>query len=361
MVGTMKLKTILVITTAACALACAQGDVEPEGAANGPLEEHSFHVTQTSLLNMGTHERLMVDGTVGDYDATLFVDLAGVQTGVLSLDGETWFANASSANFEAHPAQSGAVLRAWMFGTCAGCPVSDDWQMLTGQILVDQSDNARFAGRLDLVLEGRIPAFPSATGAPIRLKVTGEFGVDFAPAAVDPTVGEPKSETSQTETPAVGGPTETVGAPETSPTADWEGPAASPVSDVFEVTLFKNQGVNFSAGEVVNKGNFANSDLYATAGKHYLKLSPGGNTSTKGRPLRWFQNSGGFVQTFDSVQDVPLSLPTDADSSKSIVNAKSYIGFVVKNHLSDDYTRVWIKHGNEDYVTLQFQLVVPAQ
>ncbi len=69
-------------------------------------------------------------------------------------------------------------------------------------------------------------------------------------------------------------------------------------------------GVDMLTGEIMDPGNFANSDLFAKANGDALKLYTGGPTSAKNRPVEWFQ-TGGTADHFQSLDEVPNEpLPT---------------------------------------------------
>ena len=116
------------------------------------------------------------------------------------------------------------------------------------------------------------------------------------------------------------------------------------------VTLQAKQGVSFADGCVQTPGNFLNSDLYVTQGAPYLKLAPGGTSSVNTVDVRWSTPS-----TYNSLAEVPDTLP-NVDSTSSLPQAKTGIGFVIKNHTTDGYTKGWIQDGAPEtgYVTIQF-------
>lgn len=115
------------------------------------------------------------------------------------------------------------------------------------------------------------------------------------------------------------------------------------------VTLKPEQGVNFATGQVIDPGNFKNSDLYATYGHTYLKITPGGDKSTVSNPVLW----QGPVNSFDQIT---FNVPVDG-KGYSLAQARSGEAFVLKNHLSDGYTRGWIIAGDDTVVTIEYELL----
>ena len=71
-----------------------------------------------------------------------------------------------------------------------------------------------------------------------------------------------------------------------------------------EVTLTEDTGIDLVTGQFQEKGNSATSDIYATAGSSYLKLTSGGKI-TNPRPVNFFLGQGGVHETFGSLSEVP--------------------------------------------------------
>ncbi|MFT7624175.1 MAG: hypothetical protein ACI9WU_003362 [Myxococcota bacterium] len=346
---------------ATLSIGCAQGAPEDTLLAEEPLfaaagdDQHAvgFEALTIELQEAQGFARVRVTGNVNGWPAVLNIDLDRnllVVGQPLIVEGETWFDAADSAVFDQHPEQASAVLRAWVYGACADCPVAEAWQQMYGTLTIHSYSTGAIDGTLDLTLEGRIPAWAGAS-ADLAVSISGPFATGTVVAPVVQPTPQPVAEPSTPVGSNTSGPA----------TQEPAGPPAVTASDIYEATLLPGQGIDLSTGEVVNKANHANCDLWATEGHAFMKLSPGGTSPTVGRPLRWFSNSGGFMRTFNSLSEVPLQLPTAADGSKSIVKAKPWIGFVVQNNLSDSYTRVWISAGSADSLTIQYQTMVPAQ
>ncbi len=136
-----------------------------------------------------------------------------------------------------------------------------------------------------------------------------------------------------------------------------DGPGGGAAPDSGTVTLRAEEGVNLVTGAWNEKGNYANSDLYATDnGSGGLKLAPGGDTPTHSRPVEWFQTAGGVYQTFPSLDAVPETLPTGDASGLPLPHAKSHNGFVVQIS-TGGYVRGWIERADAESLTLQWARV----
>jgi hypothetical protein len=119
-----------------------------------------------------------------------------------------------------------------------------------------------------------------------------------------------------------------------------------------EVSLSADTGIDCSTGTFQAKGNYANSDLFATAGSSHLKLATGGSDPTKNRPVNFFLGLGGIHETFVSLDDVPAGIPT-SDMTQSLIHAKTGNGFVLMR-ADGGYTRGWITYADGVKVTIQY-------
>ena len=119
-----------------------------------------------------------------------------------------------------------------------------------------------------------------------------------------------------------------------------------------EVSLTADTGIDFSTGTFQAKGNYANSDLFATAGSSHLMLATGGSSPTKNRPVNFFLGPGGIHGTFASLDDVPAETPP-SDMTQSLIHAKTGNGFVLMR-ADGGYTRGWIKSADGLKVTIQY-------
>ena len=337
----------------------------PDETAPLALQDRSFTPNKVGVQPVGAEHRLTFTGTVDATPVELYVDLqldglAGTLGATHNLGGETFFETAHFARFLPFAEHSTAIVRAYATGTCSTCAFDGSWQLVTGTIAIDTLDEGRITGRISMVLEGDIPQAGGLRN--IRTMISGPFVAPISAAMAAPAPAPPATEPSPTpgNTPTTPEPTPTPEEPTPSVEPTEQGLGATEASPVYEATLYVGWGLNLATGETFKKANFANSDLYATAGNPYLKLTPGGPSPTKGQPLRWFKNSGGFVKSFGALTDVPLELPTDEDGSQSIVSAKPYMGFIVKANLSQTFARVWVRNASADQITLEYQLITAA-
>jgi hypothetical protein len=352
------------LTLALIITALAVGCDAPDEAAPVAFEDRSFSPAKVSIRAVGSEHRLTFTGSVDNAPVELYVDLhlnnvVNTLGATHNLGGETFFETANFARFMPFEEHSNTVVRAYAMGACTTCELDGNWQLVTGTLTVDSLTDNTIVGRISVVVEGDIPLasglrnIRTFISGPFETAVAQQSGTDYQPVAPAPEV-DPVEPTPE---PPVdnGQPTGT-----TTQDSAPEGPNATAVSPVYEATLHAGWGVNLATGETFKKANFANSDLYATAGHPYLKLTPGGTSPTHGQPLRWFKNSGGFVKSFGALTEVPLELPTAADGSQSIVSAKPYMGFIVKANLTDVYARVWVRTASADTLTLEYQLISEA-
>lgn len=128
------------------------------------------------------------------------------------------------------------------------------------------------------------------------------------------------------------------------------GTGSSPGSGT--ITLLDEEGVDFGTGKKQVPGNFQNSDIRASSNPNLgdggcMKLMPGGEKSTKNRPVDWFHG-----QDFESLEDVP-DVAVDAVTNESLTCAETGGGFIIES-MWGGWTRVWISNGSGNSVTLQF-------
>ncbi len=359
MTTTLPIRLLVAATVAALTLTGCMAGPEDELIAV-PAVQHQFTPTSATANWTDAELQLRVTGELAGDTVTVNIDLdrasveALPQHSMLTISGETFFESANWAVFDNSETQSPVVLRAWLFGTCDACGVAQDFQRLEGGLSLVSADQTAVAGALALTMDGRVPAWNNSEGD-VRAIIEVPFNISLVEPVQPTTPEEPAVEPSEPTTPPT-----PPSQPETEPVV--EQPPA-PVVDgntiSGEVTLTAEMGINFATGQAVKPANFANCDLFASAGTSFLKLSPGGPTPVKGQPLTWFTTPGGLIETFLSLSDVPNVVPQDSDGSKSIVNAKKGIGFVLRNNTSDGYTRVWIRHGAKKQVTIEYVTVLP--
>jgi hypothetical protein len=117
------------------------------------------------------------------------------------------------------------------------------------------------------------------------------------------------------------------------------------------VTLSANDGVDFHTGLVKDPGNYLNSDLFASEnGDSGLKLSTGGDAPTSGRPIIWFRTPGQTLETYESLEEVPLVTPEREDP---LLHAKPGLGFVLETE-EGDLVRGWLSAADAGSVTIEW-------
>lgn len=124
------------------------------------------------------------------------------------------------------------------------------------------------------------------------------------------------------------------------------------------ITLARDEGVDFGTGKVRDPGNYANSDLFATAnGDSGMKLASGGDNPTHNRPITWFFTPGGLPSQFPDLASVPRApLPTGAEQ---LVHAKTGNGFLLET-ADGDHVRGWLAAASATSITIEWQRVILA-
>ena len=117
------------------------------------------------------------------------------------------------------------------------------------------------------------------------------------------------------------------------------------------VTFGADEGVDFGSGQVKSPGNYVNSDLFATANGALLRLSTGGSSPTKSRPVNWFK-PGGVPWTFESLDEVPDETPGEA-MGLPLLNGAPGNGFVALS-MDGAWVKGWIEAIDGSSVTLHF-------
>ncbi len=84
-----------------------------------------------------------------------------------------------------------------------------------------------------------------------------------------------------------------------------------------------------------------------------MKLMPGGEKSTKNRPVDWFQG-----QKFISLDQVP-DTAYDPVTNQSLTCAETGGGFIIES-MWGGWTKVWILDGTATSVTLQYAPAAPS-
>ncbi len=128
--------------------------------------------------------------------------------------------------------------------------------------------------------------------------------------------------------------------------------ATEPATQRGAVTLLAEEGVDFATGQVLRPGNYQNSDLFVTANGGSFRMSPGGPDPTRVRDVRWIKTGGGMLMTFDSLAEVPETLPTP-DAGSPLPTAKEHIGFVVQD-MRGGFAKGWVETLRPDSITIQY-------
>ncbi|MEZ4265450.1 MAG: hypothetical protein R3F39_03650 [Myxococcota bacterium] len=124
------------------------------------------------------------------------------------------------------------------------------------------------------------------------------------------------------------------------------------VTQAGTVTLRAEEGVDFATGQILRPGNYLNSDLYVTANAPSFRMSPGGPSPTKVRDTSWIKTGGGVLVAFDSLADVPETLPTPGAGSP-LPSAKVHIGFVIED-MRGGFAKGWVQELTSDTITVQY-------
>ncbi len=130
-------------------------------------------------------------------------------------------------------------------------------------------------------------------------------------------------------------------------------PAAPPQ----EITLKPDQGVVFAGGTVEVAASPLKVDVICYASSKTVDLQAGaGPTIAKQKHLKLFKTSGGVVQKFDSLDDVPDIFPGNEDRDM-VHHAEAGMAFVVENNVSAGHTKAMVKSASKEAVVLQYKAI----
>ena len=118
------------------------------------------------------------------------------------------------------------------------------------------------------------------------------------------------------------------------------------------IALGPDRGIDFANGDAVSPGNWGNSDVFATANGDSLKLTAGGPTPTKNRPVDWFRTAGNVHKKYDSLADVPNTKPTSA-TYPSLLHAEVGHAFSVQT-MEGDYVKGRVTAASAVSVTIEY-------
>ena len=130
-------------------------------------------------------------------------------------------------------------------------------------------------------------------------------------------------------------------------------PAAPPK----EVTLQPEQGVVFAGAQVETEASPLKVDVICYASSKTVDLQAGaGPTISKQKHLKLFKTSGGVVQKFNSLDEVPDIFPGSEDRDM-VHHAEAGMAFVVENNVSAGYTKAIVTSASKEAVVLEYTSV----
>lgn len=123
------------------------------------------------------------------------------------------------------------------------------------------------------------------------------------------------------------------------------------------LTLKAEQGADFGSGALVDPGHPLKADLVCYAGSNSLDCQAGaGPTVADQKHLKLLRTPGGTIASYDSLDQVPTSLPTVSDRDM-LRGVKAGTAFVLENNLTESsYTRAWVKKVGPTSMTLEFEV-----
>jgi len=308
-------------------IACGTDDA-PSGPVQVSVDGHPLEVV-TGTVTMTAHDtdaRLVVkaqaasDGTVTatlDLDPDVLPDL--VVGYPYRIDAVTT-AGSGGNIFAAQPAQPAFIRWVSASSDCDACALAipaDQW--LSGALEISAVSARRLDGRVTI----EITREPS-DGTAVTVEAT--FSVSIPEIEAEPAPRPP------TEHPKV-------------KEAPYDGPS---------VTLSANTSVCFDVAERHSPLSTAD-DMNATPAGNHLKLTPGGPLPTKSNPVNWFM-AGGKPKLFESLADVPATLPVD-QPGLPLIKPKPGMAFVVKNNTSPGYTRGFVAQAVTEALVLHYELM----
>ena len=136
-------------------------------------------------------------------------------------------------------------------------------------------------------------------------------------------------------------------------------PEAEPLvaATLAEVTLKPDQGVVFAGGQVESAASPLKVDIICYASSKTVDLQAGaGPTISKQKHLKLFKTSGGVVQKFEGLDEVPDIFPGSEDRDM-VHHAEAGMAFVVENNVSAGYTKAIVKEASTEEVVLLYTSV----
>jgi hypothetical protein len=358
----------LILSLLLLALSACTPETEIKATIDGKAVE--FESAEAVLQPIDGGYRLTVGGLRMDCDFGLQVNVEFEGSLIDNLEEKSSFDIDGRAEIEGetityipNDKNSVKLSRVWIGAVCVDCSSELKLvQLIDGTLIFDDKNDEDAWGRLNLHSRGPLPGWTEEQmkavdamleivwAAPLEYKAaTTEGGTSDEGTTDEGTTDEGTTDEGTTDEGTTQGSTDEGG-------TTTGGTTGEPTGQAGTVTLNAETGIVFSSGEVLKPGNYKNSDIYATAGSGYLKLTPGGLIPTESNPVTWFQGAGGFHSTYSSLKQVPSSKPSE-ESGYSLVKAKAGIGFVVKNNVSEGYTKGWISQGGSGKVIIEYVVI----
>lgn len=109
-----------------------------------------------------------------------------------------------------------------------------------------------------------------------------------------------------------------------------------------EVTLAIGDGLVCSTGEVKNGATYLDVDLILYKNQGGFDLKPGSESASAQMAMKVF-GSGGVEKVFGSLDEVPSTLPGNADQYAYMREVGTGWGAVVQHNIGDGHSKIWIK------------------
>ncbi|HIA04533.1 MAG TPA: hypothetical protein EYN66_21995 [Myxococcales bacterium] len=353
----------LIFSIALATISACTPETEINATING--KEVEFESAVAVLQPIESGYRLTVNGLRKDNDFGLQVNVEFEASLIDEMEEESIFEIDGRAELMGEETtyipeakNSLKVSKVWIGAVCVDCdPELQLVQLLDGTLIFDDKDDEKAWGQLNLHSRGPLPGWTAEQMKSVdaKLEIIWAAPLEYDAGTTDAgTTDAGTTDAGTTDAGSTDGGTTDTGTTD-SGTTDGGTTGGSP-TESKTITLNAETGINFETGEYLKPGNFKNSDVYATAGKSYLKLTPGGPIPTQSNPVTWFKGAGGFHSTYSSLNQVPNSKPDDK-GGKSLVKAKAGIGFVVQNNVSTGYTKGWIQNGGPNQVIIEYVLI----
>ena len=124
------------------------------------------------------------------------------------------------------------------------------------------------------------------------------------------------------------------------------------------VELHMDQGIVFGTGEVITNagGKHQKLDLVVYKAGDSFQLKTGTEGTTHMLMHRFTQ--GGLDKAFASLDEVPTLYPDDADAGTYLNKPEAGSAVIIKNNMSADFTKIYVKSVGEDKQSLVIDYLV---